>query len=499
MKRRDAPGGELECTSHLGIDTRAGGRTRGTVELEARGCQRTSLEAQRRIDDRRIAARAHVLDDRARRLVRRPRQPGLAGAALVPRARIVIGRGRAQIDPGAQCSRHRDRPYHRSSRAPAVARATSATVRQVARVRRHELSHIVVRACAASLVLVACSSPPADDEDPPSKDKEPTGVSELGTSSTTDGPMPPPGDACDDAVAIPGRTWRGTLDAATADLAGGGVLTLDEACATGGPDVFVRRRIAQRADVTITAQGSGFVPRIVVLDGTCSNDLTCATGLPARLLDVAAGSELVIAVAIADADVATVAVPIEATLAIAEREVLAAGAACPPTADVDGGRCEAGTACIVDELGAATCTAIAGDTCASALEIAVGAPLVQTIDPATLYSDAHAHSCAGDRRREVVLHATWDGSAGSLEVSTAAPGVALAARAPACTPDAERACEAASATGARIVVPPNASGVASAYVFVELPAEAGDPAPGEPSELGPFDVAMELVAAGERG
>lgn len=337
-------------------------------------------------------------------------------------------------------------------------------------------------------------------------------MSELATTSTTDGgPQPPPGDACDDAVAILGRTWRGTLDAATADLATTPVPGLG-ACAIDGPDVFVRRRIDRRADVTISAMGKGtteadgFVPRIAVVDATCSNGLACAAaGLPVRLLDVAAGTELVIAVAIAEADVASAAVPIEATLAIAERDVLPMGAACPPAAGSDGGRCEAGTACIADDAGVSSCTAVAGDTCARAIAIDLGAePQLATIDPAVPYSDAHAHACAGERRRDVVFDVHWDASAGSLEVSSTAPGVALAARAPACTPDAERACDAGLATGARIVVPPQSMDIASAYVFVELPADEGDLAldddtTGEGSEVGPFEVAFAVVAAGERG
>lgn len=380
-------------------------------------------------------------------------------------------------------------------------RATSVTVGEVENARQHEPSHTLGRACVMALVIVACSAPPPADE-PPSKDKEPTGMSELGSSTTDAGPTPPPGDACDDAVTIQGRTWRGTLDEALPDLANGSVVGLDDACTMYGPDVFVRRRIPQRADVTIHAEGSGFVPQIAVLDGTCSNGLACATGLPTTVLDVAAGSELVIAIAISSRDAKTIVSPIEATLTIEEREVLSAGAACPAAAGVDGGRCEAGTACVLDELGASTCTAIAADTCASAIAIEVDAPVVHVIDPAVPYSDAHAHSCAGLRRRDVVLLATWDASAGSLAVQTDVPGVALAARTPECTPDAEQACVAAAASGARIVVPPKTSGIAAAYVFVELPqdpSDQSDPASGEPSELGPFAVAFELVAAGERG
>jgi hypothetical protein len=369
--------------------------------------------------------------------------------------------------------------------------------------RTHEPERTGRRVVASVLALVACRSSPVQEE-PASKDKEPTGMSELGTSSTDATLQAPPGDACDDAVAVLGRTWRGSLDGATADLAMSDVIGL-ERCTVDGPDVFVRRRIDRRADVTITAAGTGFVPQVAVIDGSCSNAWVCApAGLPAQILDVAAGTELVIAVAIAQDDVAAATTPVEATLAIAEREVLSAGASCPTAAGSDGGRCEAGTACVAADAGASTCTPIAGDTCGRAIEVDLGtARHVATIDPALPYSDAHAHACAGERRRDVVFRVHWDGSAGSLDVSTAAPGVALAARAPACTLDAAHACDDGVDDGARIVVAPHSADAASAYVFVELPAE-GDLAldeetGGESSELGPFEVAFMVAATGERG
>jgi hypothetical protein len=332
-----------------------------------------------------------------------------------------------------------------------------------------------------ALALLACKREPQTDDAPPQKDKEPTSSSELATTSSTGDAPAPEGDTCESAPTIATSVHTGTLFATAADLA----IPPGDDCGMEGADAFVRLAIEQRADVEVSAKGSGFTPSVAILGSSCSDALACATGLPATALDVAADTELVIAIGIGAEDPALVAAAAPEDLAfeltIAKSSVLETGESCGLPGQ---GRCASGTACLVDEDGAATCTLVEGDTCATATPIALGnAPSIVTVDPAVPYSDAHHHSCGGARRRDRVLHVQWPAPGGTLVASTTMPGVALAIRGPGCAETDAISC--APATGDGAAIEAIVEGPGGAFVFVELPED--DPA------TAPFDVVLDLV------
>jgi hypothetical protein len=335
----------------------------------------------------------------------------------------------------------------------------------------------------AATLCVACSAAPGEDA-PPLKDKEPTSNAELATTSSTGDAPEIVGDLCMSAPALTGTVHEGTLFGTGADLAIDG-----DTCRMDGADAFVRFRVTGRADVTVTAQGHGFAPTVALVGPSCTEAFACTVGVPATALDVAADTELVIAVGIAadDPALASAAAPEDLgfSLRIETRAVLAIGESCGLPGQ---GRCASGTACLPNEDDANVCTLVAGDTCASAtpipIELGSGATTV-TVDPSVPYDDAHHHTCAGARRRDHVLLVQWPSPGATLAVTTTTADVALAVRAPGCIASDEIACDSPAKSGASIEAHVAGS---SAFVFVELPAD--DPAAPPPP---PFDVDLTLL------
>jgi hypothetical protein len=286
-------------------------------------------------------------------------------------------------------------------------------------------------------------------------------------------------DQCELAPEIGAGRHHGSLRGNAAELLG--------ACGLGGPDAFFRLVIPRRSDVWLQGYGVGFVPRVGVLPHTCTTDwasrtLLCTEGVGEWLLDVAAGSSLVVSVGVdeehpvLDEPPPTEGLdPLGFALDVELRNVLEPGEPCLPEGV---GRCGSGTACLPapppeDDPeappGPAVCTVLEGDTCQTAVPVAVttGVTVVE-IDLSTPQTDAHTHSCGGTRRRERVLRLELPGvGPHALEARVDHPGVGLALRAPGCLVEDERGCVDPD------VPPPAVLAVEvsgeSAFLFVELP------------------------------
>lgn len=316
---------------------------------------------------------------------------------------------------------------------------------------------------------------------------EVTTVMNLGTTGPADGTstgeVEPPtqegSDLCALAPIVGAGTHYGSLRAHAVSLGG--------ACGEGGPDAFFRLEVPRRSDVQLRGLGSGFSPRVGVLPHACVDEwdtrqLHCDHGAGTWLLDVAAGSSLVVAVGI-DGDHPILGLPpptagpdpLSFSLEVKLRNVLEIGDACEPEGR---GRCTSGAACLPTpppeddpqgQPGPAVCTAIEADTCDSAvsLELAEGSNWVE-IDPVTLHTDAHAHSCGGARQRERVLRLVMPGSGPyGLEVRGDRPELGFAIRSPGCGPAEERACVKADPSVPTAITTEIAE--STAMLFVELP------------------------------
>ena len=328
-------------------------------------------------------------------------------------------------------------------------------------------------------------------------------------------------DQCGLAPTIGAGRHEGTLRGKASEL--------DGACGLGGPDAFLRLDVPRRSDVRLQAYGVGLVPRVGALPHTCATDwtsrtLACTQGVGTWLLDVAAGSSLVISVG-ADEDLPVLkqAPPMEGpdplafVLDVELRNVLEPGEPCEPATR---GRCGTGTLCLPEpppedapdaEPGPAMCVPLLADTCQTAEPWPIGPGVNRVeIDPATPQTDAHAHSCGGARRRERVLQLRLpEGGPHALEIRADRPEVGLAVRAPGCLPSDERGCvdpdplapDAPPVLGAVELSDPEA------FLFVELPAEpdaasehggtttGGD----EPGEEAPITIEVELLETAPRG
>lgn len=352
---------------------------------------------------------------------------------------------------------------------------------------------------AVLALTLACA--PSEDADPPMKTPpEDDGADGEDDGGETDVDERPPGEASDRCEGAPrvaeGRHY-GTLRGNVSELAG--------ACGMDGPDAFVRLDVTHRSDVFLEAFGVGFSPRVGVLPAGCSNDwnrrsLACTEGIGTWILDVAAGSSLVVSVGI-DVDDPQLQLPppgegpdpLDFALDVALRPVLGVGERCEPPGR---GRCGVGTACLVpdSEEGApvppAICTPVAADTCASAepLVLTVGTTMVD-VPRDQPHTDAHAHSCTGAHRPERVYEVTLPNSTQTrqLTVNTEAPDVGLAVRTPGCTLQDERLCDDPDDDGARVTVEVPAIADDRVFVFVELP-------PGEPTgEEAPIALELRVV------
>lgn len=289
-------------------------------------------------------------------------------------------------------------------------------------------------------------------------------------------------DQCELAPEIGAGRHYGSLRGNAAELSG--------ACGLGGPDGFFRLEVTRRSDVWLQGYGVGFVPRVGVLPHACTSEwasrtLLCTEGVGSWLLDVAAGSSLVVSIGTDEDDPLLDQPPptqgpdpLGFALDVELRNVLEPGEPCQPPGV---GRCGSGTACLpippeedVPDAppGPSVCTVLEGDTCETAVVVAVNTGVtVVEIDPATPQTDAHAHSCGGARRRERVLRLELPGDGPhAVEARVDRPGVGLALRAPGCSVEDERGCVDPDGTPAVLAV--EVSGDA-AFLFVELPTVEG--------------------------
>ena len=312
-------------------------------------------------------------------------------------------------------------------------------------------------------------------------------------------------DLCEAAPPVPVGRTLGTLRGAGSDLGG--------ACGNGGPDVFALIDVPRRSDVEVTAIGAAFQAWVGVLPSACVGDwsdrsLLCTPGGPGTVLDVAAGTELIVAVGIDPDDPARELIPTDATdpldfaLDVRLRNVFAPGDACGTST----GRCATGTVCLQDTSGTPVCTVIPGDTCATAVEFPV-APGVQTlsIERTGNHTDAHQHSCGGARRPErvVALRLADVAEAAELEVRTAEADVELALRGPGCLLADEIACASEDGPTARVPAIGDAlRGAEVVFLFVEMTdgvaiGEGGwAPASGAPAAA-PIEIEVELTNPAE--
>ncbi len=347
------------------------------------------------------------------------------------------------------------------------------------------------------MVLVTGSGCQDDEggQDPPTNGDSTFTPLNTSTSGDTDGSSG--GDEAADGQDVclsarPLSAGRYEGDLANKDSNGGG------ACGQGGPDVFFKLEVTHRADVFVAATGQGYEPRVGVFGSDCAArfsdaGLLCTQGVPGWILDVAAGTELFVAVG-ADADSLPASLdglPFELELDV--RSVLSVGEACEPASR---GRCEGGSLCLptpVDELeasgelGGSRCTAIVGDTCASAIEVEVDrGETALVVEADAVHTDAHTHGCAGARTSERVYRLQLPEISDATRLEVHAPeAAALAARGPTCLPAEQRACEHDPRDESLILQPPPSR---TLYLFVELP-DLADP---KASEDAPAVVRLRL-------
>ncbi|MCA9653520.1 MAG: hypothetical protein KC501_26625 [Myxococcales bacterium] len=290
-------------------------------------------------------------------------------------------------------------------------------------------------------------------------------------------------DQCDLAPLIGAGTHYGSLRGNASELGG--------ACGEGGPDAFFRLEIPRRSDVSLRGLGAGFVPRVGVLPHECADawderTLLCTQGVGGWILDVAPGSSLVVSMGI-DPDDPLIGQlppmvgpdPLSFALEVKLRNVLDEG---DPCGSIERGRCGTGTVCLPtpppeDEPdappGPRVCTVVEGDTCESAIDLALGAgTTVVEIDPATPHTDAHHHSCGGARRRDRVLRLQLPGPGPhALDLRGDRPQLGFALRGPSCLPTDELACAADELEPAQLVAEISDPAV---LLFVELPPAVED-------------------------
>ena len=270
----------------------------------------------------------------------------------------------------------------------------------------------------------------APDDDTSDADDETSGSSGEGDSARGQG-----SESCLSAPSLTPGAYSGFLGGRPDGGAG--------ACGQGGPAVFFRIDLDHRSDVSVSAVGEGFEPRVGVFDNDCGlafddAGLLCTAGVPGWVSDVPAGSTLFVAVG---GDPAAIEASQDGAfrLDVETRPILVAGETCGLEA---WGRCEGGTTCVLGEETSGVCTPIPGDRCGNALDLSLDpGTTVLTIDAEAIHTDAHAHSCGGARMPErvyrVQLPSLSDDATLTLEGERV---VALAARAPGCLEAEETAC-----------------------------------------------------------
>ncbi len=287
-------------------------------------------------------------------------------------------------------------------------------------------------------MVLGCRDDASMDSQPPPMSAGTLGDDEDASSGSSGDDLAEDGqDVCLSASSMTPGEFLGSLQGKRSS--GGG------ACGTGGPDMFFRIRVERRSDLRVFAVGDGFTPRIGVFGNDCAvpfedSGLLCTTGVPGWVSDVAAGTEVYVAVGASQSE-------IDASgtgafrLDVRARDVLSLGEPCSNEA---WGRCAGGTQCAVPSgtQEPAVCIAIPGDRCDSAiiLEVDRGATAL-SIEPGVVHTDAHRHTCGGDRIPERVYRLELP--AVSAEATLRIEGEridALAVRGPTCLPQEERAC-----------------------------------------------------------
>lgn len=301
----------------------------------------------------------------------------------------------------------------------------------------------LVRAAAASGMLVCivagCAEDGGEESEAPAPmnaattdDGEDASSGSSGDAFSDDGQ-----DVCLSASAVTPGVYFASLRGKRSS--GGG------ACGEGGPDVFFRVAVERRSDLRVSAVGDGFTPRVGVFGNDCAvrfedSGLLCTSGVPGWVTDVPAGAELYVAIGASQSE-------IDASgdgafrLDVQARDVLALGEGC---SDEAWGRCEGGTTCAVlaGTEEPAVCVSIPGDRCGNpiAVDVARGATAL-SIEPGELHTDAHRHTCGGDRISERVyrLEIPAVSAEATLRIEGERVSV-LAARGPTCLTEEERAC-----------------------------------------------------------
>lgn len=333
-------------------------------------------------------------------------------------------------------------------------------------------------AVSLSSGTAGCRDEAPADEVPTQMPNPPDGTSSGGSSGST-GVMV--GDGSETCLAAP-VTGAGSFFGSLGGRPDGGV----GACGQGGPALFFRIGVEQRSDVRVSVQGEGFEPRVGVFGNDCAlrfedAGLLCTSGVPGWVSDVPAGSDLWVAVG-GEQDAIEASPQGAFRLDVQTRRVLPIGEGC---ANEAWGRCEGGSVCTTTGDGGPVCTPIPGDRCGNALDLSLGGgTTVLSIEPDAIHTDAHRHSCGGDRVTERVYRVELP--AVSAEASLSVEGervLALAARGPTCLDAEEVGCDAQADALPSFTVDGPLPPVL--YLFVELPAA-------DTSELSPGVVRLRL-------
>ncbi len=336
----------------------------------------------------------------------------------------------------------------------------------------------LARAVAASGVLVCivsgCAEDGGEDSDAPAPTQVETtgGDDDASSGSSGDGAFEDGQDVCLSASAVTPGVYEASLQGKRSS--GGG------ACGAGGPDVFFRIRVEHRSDLRVSALGDGFTPRVGVFGNDCAvrfedSGLLCTSGVPGWVSDVPAGAELYVAVGASQSEIDSSGDG-AFRLDVQARDVLSLGEPCSNEA---WGRCEGGSTCAVPAgtQDPAVCTSIPGDRCGKPISLDVDRGVTAlSVEPGVVHTDAHRHTCGGDRISERVYR--LDLPAVSAEAILRVEGervMVLAARGPTCLPEEERACGADPEGLAEIEL--QGPLPRTLYLFVELAEDESEQSP----------------------